>query len=124
MCLSGSYSVRFFIKYAALAGCFSKVHTVCGHSRFPFLSLRASAQKALLLLDVSSERKRAECAISTTQAVITPPVPASMFDVYTPEELIERAVRTFFSGLTEREKKQAWKTLEIEARQAKESEAL
>jgi hypothetical protein len=47
-----------------------------------------------------------------------------MFDVYTPEELIERAVRTFFSGLTEREKKQAWKTLEIEARQAKESEAL
>ncbi len=37
---------------------------------------------------------------------------------YTPEECIERALRTFFSGLTIREREQATKTLEIEARQA------
>ena len=43
---------------------------------------------------------------------------------YTPEECIERALRTFFSGLTERERKQAWRTLEIEARQAEKLEAL
>jgi hypothetical protein len=44
--------------------------------------------------------------------------------VYTPEECIERAVRTFFSGLTDRERNQPAKTLEIEARQAKEFDAL
>jgi hypothetical protein len=44
--------------------------------------------------------------------------------VYTPEECIDRALRTFFSGLTAREREQAWKSLEIEARQAKELEAL
>jgi hypothetical protein len=43
---------------------------------------------------------------------------------YTPEECIERAVRTFFSGLTAREREQAWRSLEIEALQAKELEAL
>lgn len=43
---------------------------------------------------------------------------------YTPMECIERAVRTFFSGLTEREQEQAAKTLKIEARQVKELEAL
>jgi hypothetical protein len=43
--------------------------------------------------------------------------------VYTPQECIERAMRTFLSGLTERERKQAAKTLEIEARQVKESDS-
>jgi hypothetical protein len=43
---------------------------------------------------------------------------------YTPESVIERVVRLFFSGLTERERKQACKTLEIEAWQALESGAL
>jgi hypothetical protein len=44
--------------------------------------------------------------------------------VYTPEDCIERAVRTFISGLTEREREQAAKTLEIEARQVEELEEL
>ena len=44
--------------------------------------------------------------------------------VYTPEECIGRAVRTFFSGLTDWERKQAAKTLKIEARQIRELEAL
>jgi hypothetical protein len=44
--------------------------------------------------------------------------------VYTPENLIERAVRTFFSGLTLHEQVQTWTTLEIEARQVGEFDAL
>ncbi len=43
---------------------------------------------------------------------------------YTPKSVIERVVRLFFSGLTDHERKQACKTLEIEARQAKESDTL
>jgi hypothetical protein len=38
---------------------------------------------------------------------------------YTPTACIERACRTFFSGLTAREQEQARKTLEIEARQGR-----
>jgi hypothetical protein len=40
--------------------------------------------------------------------------------VYTPEDCIDRAVRTFASGLTEWERNQAAKTLQIEARQVKD----
>ena len=49
--------------------------------------------------------------------------PSTLMDgevvVYTPEECVDRAVRTFFSGLTDRERNRAAKTLEIEARQVK-----
>jgi hypothetical protein len=43
--------------------------------------------------------------------------------VYAPTECIERAVRTFVSGLTDPERKMAAKSLQIDARQA-ESERL
>jgi hypothetical protein len=42
--------------------------------------------------------------------------------VYTPIECLERALRVFLSGLTEREQQLAAKKLEIEARQVKEQE--
>ena len=44
--------------------------------------------------------------------------------VYMPVECIDRAVGTFFSGLTEREREQAAKTLEIEARRVVELQEL
>jgi hypothetical protein len=54
--------------------------------------------------------------------------PPTVFDgrnvYYTPGSVIERVIRLFFSGLTDRERNQAAKTFELEARQAKESEVL
>jgi hypothetical protein len=38
--------------------------------------------------------------------------------VYTPQECIERALKTFYEGLTEQEREQARKTFRISARQA------